>query len=366
VKLTRIAQLGAVAAVAALALAGCASNEGGAPASSEPSGPVLTGTLAGSGATSQQVAVQSWTSLIQTANPDLTVTYDPQGSGTGRESFQQGAVQFAGSDRPFKLDEITAGPFDACVEGSDLVEIPAYISPIAIVFNLDGVEELNLDPDTLAGIFAGTITKWNDPKIAATNDGVELPDLAISPVHRSDKSGTTGNFTDYLAATGGSVWTYGSVEEWPIQGGEAAQGTSGVINAVKGGKGTIGYADSSQAGDLASVKVKVGDEWVGHSAEGASKAADASPLEEGRAATDLAIKIDRTTTEAGAYPVLLISYLIGCTEYQDATFAPLVKGFFSTAISKDGQDSAATNAGSAPISDTLREKAQAAIDAIKG
>jgi len=366
VKLTRIAQLGAVAAVAALALAGCASNEGGAPASSEPSGPVLTGTLAGSGATSQQVAVQSWTSLIQTANPDLTVTYDPQGSGTGRESFQQGAVQFAGSDRPFKLDEITAGPFDACVEGSDLVEIPAYISPIAIVFNLDGVEELNLAPDTLAGIFAGTITKWNDPKIAATNDGVELPDLAISPVHRSDKSGTTGNFTDYLAATGGSVWTYGSVEEWPIQGGEAAQGTSGVINAVKGGKGTIGYADSSQAGDLASVKVKVGDEWVGHSAEGASKAADASPLEEGRAATDLAIKIDRTTTEAGAYPVLLISYLIGCTEYQDATFAPLVKGFFSTAISKDGQDSAATNAGSAPISDTLREKAQAAIDAIKG
>jgi len=366
VKLTRIAQLGAVAAVAALALAGCASNEGAAPASSEPSGPVLTGTLAGSGATSQQVAVQSWTSLIQTANPDLTVTYDPQGSGTGRESFQQGAVQFAGSDRPFKLDEITAGPFDACVEGSDLVEIPAYISPIAIVFNLDGVEELNLAPDTLAGIFAGTITKWNDPKIAATNDGVELPDLAISPVHRSDKSGTTGNFTDYLAATGGSVWTYGSVEEWPIQGGEAAQGTSGVINAVKGGKGTIGYADSSQAGDLASVKVKVGDEWVGHSAEGASKAADASPLEEGRAATDLAIKIDRTTTEAGAYPVLLISYLIGCTEYQDATFAPLVKGFFSTAISKDGQDSAATNAGSAPISDTLREKAQAAIDAIKG
>lgn len=366
-KLTRIARLGAVAAVAALALAGCASNEGGTtPSSSETTGPALTGTLAGSGSTAQQVAIQSWTSLVQTANPDLTVTYDPQGSGTGRESFQQGAVQFAGSDRAFKIDEISAGPFGACAEGSDIVEIPGYISPIAIVFNLDGVKELNLDPDTLAGIFAGTITKWNDPKIAATNDGVTLPDLAISPVHRSDKSGTTGNFTDYLSATGGSVWTYGSVEEWPIKGGEAAQGTSGVVNAVKSGKGTIGYADSSQAGDLASVKVKVGDEWVGHSAEGASKAADASPIEEGRAATDLAIKIDRTTTEAGAYPVLLISYLIGCVEYKDATFAPLVKAFFSTAISKDGQDSAATNAGSAPISDTLREKAQGAIDAIKG
>lgn len=366
-KLTRIAQLGAVAAIAALALTGCASNEGGTggPTPTD-SATVLTGTLAGSGATSQQVAVQSWTSLIQTANPDLTVTYDPQGSGTGRESFQQGAVQFAGSDRAFKADEITAGPFTACAADSDLVEIPAYISPIAIIFNVEGVDSLNLDPETLAGIFAGKITKWNDAKIAATNEGVSLPDLAISPVHRSDKSGTTGNFTDYLSATGGSQWTFGSVEEWPIQGGEAAQGTSGVVNAVKGGKGTIGYADSSQAGDLASVKVQVGSEWVGHSAEGASKAADVSPFEEGRAATDLAIKIDRTTTEAGAYPVLLISYLIGCVEYEDATFAPLVKGFFSTAISAEGQESAATNAGSAPISDELRTKAQAAIDAIKG
>mgnify|MGYP000993776963 CR=1 FL=1 len=365
-KISRIAQLGAVAAIAALALSGCASNEaGGTTDPSASDAPALTGTLNGSGATSQQVAVQAWTAEFQGANPDVTVNYDPQGSGTGRESFQSGAVQFAGSDRAFKADEITAGPFDACVEGSDIVEIPAYVSPIAIAFNVEGVDSLDLDPATIAGIFAGTITNWNDPAIAATNDGVTLPDLAITPVHRSDKSGTTANFTDYLAQTADTVWTYGSVEEWPIQGGEAAQGTSGVVNAIKGGQGTIGYADHSQTAELSSVNVQVGEEWVEPSAEGAAIALDASPLAEGRASTDLAYEIDRTTTEAGAYPVMLVSYLIGCVEYQDAAAAALVKGFFTTAISEAGQKAAATAAGSAPISAGLAEQAQAAVDAIK-
>ena len=365
-KISRIAQLGAVAAIAALALSGCASNEaGGTTDPSASDAPALTGTLNGSGATSQQVAVQAWTAEFQGANPDVTVNYDPQGSGTGRESFQSGAVQFAGSDRAFKAEEIEAGPFDACVEGSDLVEIPAYVSPIAIAFNLEGVDSLDLDPATIAGIFAGTITNWNDPAIAATNDGVTLPDLAITPVHRSDKSGTTANFTDYLAQTAESVWTYGSVEEWPIQGGEAAQGTSGVVNAIKGGNGTIGYADHSQTSELSVVSVQVGSEWVEPSADGAAIALDASKLEEGRAATDLAFALDRTTTEAGAYPVVLVSYLIGCVEYQDADQAALVKGFFTTAISEAGQQAAADNAGSAPISAALAEQAQAAVDAIK-
>ncbi len=363
-KLSRIAKIGAIGAVAALALTACASNEATPAATTDSSVAPLSGTLNGSGATSQQVAVQAWTATFQTSNPDVTVNYDPQGSGTGRESFQSGAVQFAGSDRAFKTDEITAGPFDACAAGSDIVEIPAYVSPIAIIFNLDGVDTLDLDAETVAGIFAGTITTWNDPAIAATNKDVTLPATAITPVHRSDKSGTTGNFTDYLSANAESTWTFGSVEEWPIQGGEAAQGTSGVVNAVKGGQGTIGYADSSQATGLSSINVKVGDEFVGHSAEGAAIAVDASPFEEGRADTDLAIKIDRTTTEAGAYPVVLISYLIGCAEYGDAATGELVKGFFSTAISEAGQEAAATNAGSAPISAALAEKSQAAVDAI--
>lgn len=369
-KLTRIAQLGAVAAIAALALTGCAANEpantgsSGNPSESQAAG--LTGNLVGQGASSQQVAIQAWTAAFNATNPDAVVEYDPAGSGTGRESFLAGAVSFAGSDRAFKTDEIAAGGFGACAVDSGLVEIPAYISPIAIIFNVPGVDSLDLDAATIAGIFAGTITTWNDPAIAATNDGVTLPDTAINPVHRSDKSGTTGNFTDYLAANAADVWTWGSVEEWPAGVvGEAAEKTSGVVEAVKAGEGSIGYADSSQAGGISSVNVKVGDTFVEHSAEGASITLDASAIEEGRTAGDLAYAIDRTTTAEGAYPVLLVSYLIACEQYEDANVAALTKAFFSTAVSAEGQESAATNAGSAPISDDLREKSLAAIELIK-
>src|SRR6187431_2205226 len=124
VKLTRIAKIGAVGAIAALALAGCASNEQtpSSSSSANPSAAALAGEIAGAGASSQEVAVQAWTAGFQTANPDVTITYDPAGSGAGRESFQAGAVAFAGSDRAFKIEEIEAGPFDGCVEGTDIVE----------------------------------------------------------------------------------------------------------------------------------------------------------------------------------------------------------------------------------------------------
>ncbi|MFT3797030.1 phosphate ABC transporter substrate-binding protein PstS [Microbacterium sp.] len=367
-KLTRIAQLGAVAAVAALTLTACAANEGGTtqPTGDTETTAALSGSLVGQGASSQQVAIQAWTAAFNQSNPDALIEYDPAGSGTGRESFLAGAVNFAGSDRAFKTDEIAAGGFGACTEGSGIVEIPAYVSPIAIIFNVPGIDGLDLDAETVAGIFAGTITTWNDPAIAATNSGVDLPDLAINPVHRSDKSGTTANFTDYLSANAPDVWTWGSVEEWPTGVvGEAAEKTSGVVEAVKAGEGSIGYADSSQAADLSSVAVKVGDDFVDHSPEGAAIALDASEIESGRTSGDLAFAIDRTTTAAGAYPVFLVSYLIGCEQYDDANVAALAKGFFETAVSEAGQASAATNAGSAPISDDLREQSLAAIALIK-
>ncbi|MFT4215425.1 MAG: phosphate ABC transporter substrate-binding protein PstS [Microbacterium sp.] len=361
-KLTRIAQLGAVAAIAALSLTSCAANEGGTTTTDSDAGTSLSGTLVGQGASSQQVAIQAWTAAFNEANPDVVLNYDPAGSGTGRESFLAGAVNFAGSDRAFTIDEIAAGGFGACAADSGIVEIPAYVSPIAIIFNVPGVDALNLDAATIAGIFAGTITSWDDPAIAADNADVTLPDLAINPVHRSDKSGTTANVTDYLAANAADVWTWGSVEEWPDGVvGEAAEKTSGVVEAVKAGEGSIGYADSSQAADISSVAVKVGDAFVEHSAEGASIALDASEIESGRSEGDLAIAIDRTTTVAGAYPLLLVSYLIGCEQYEDANIAALTSAFFEVAVSEAGQTSAATNAGSAPISDDLREQSVAAI-----
>ncbi len=160
-----------------------------------------------------------------------------------------GAVDFAGSDAALK-DEELAGAEKRCGGADNLIELPAYVSPIAVIYNLDGVDNLQLSPATVAGIFLGKITKWNDAAIAADNPDATLPDTAIVPVHRSDESGTTENFTDYLNKTAGDVWTAEASGEWPTKGGEAADGTSGVVAAVKNGTGTIGYADASQAGEL--------------------------------------------------------------------------------------------------------------------
>lgn len=367
-KISRITRFAAVGAIAALALTGCAANENTDPATgagdTTSTQSELSGNLVGGGASSQEVAIAAWSKQFQTANPDVTVDYDPAGSGTGRESFAAGAFAFAGSDRAYKLDELSSTTFGACAADSDIIEIPAYISPIAIIFNLDGVDSLNMDAATVAGIFAGTITTWNDPAIAEANPGVTLPSSTINTVHRSDKSGTTGNFTDYLAAAAGDVWTHGSVEEWPIASGESAQGTSGVVQAVESGVGTIGYADASRAGSLGTVSVKVGDDFVPYSPEAAAAIVEHSPLDEGRSAGDLAVNLDRTSTEAGVYPIVLVSYLIGCEEYADPAQGALVKAFFTDAISADGQAAAAEAAGSAPLSASMRDQAQAAIDLI--
>jgi phosphate transport system substrate-binding protein len=328
-------------------------------------GEKLSGTIAGAGASSQAAAQEAWRAAFQEGNPDATVSYDPVGSGGGREQFVAGGVQFAGSDAALADDEL-AGAQKVCGDPDSLIEIPAYISPIAVVYNLEGVDGLQLSPETIAKIFKGEITTWNDPAITADNPGVKLPGDRIAVVHRSDESGTTENFTDYLSQVAGSVWTDEASGDWPIKGQEAAQGTSGVIEAVTAGKGSIGYADESQAGELGKVSIKIGDAFVAPSAEGAAKALEASKESDDPGAHVFTYTIDRTTTEPGAYPVMLVSYLIGCTTYDDAAQAALVKGYFSYVISADGQARAQEAAGSAPLSDALRQKFQPAVDAIGG
>jgi phosphate transport system substrate-binding protein len=362
---TRAAAVSAALA-GALSLAACgAANEGASGNSSASSGSAaqLSGDLVGAGSSAQQAAMQAWQAGFNTQQPGVTVSYDPVGSGGGREQFLAGGVDFAGSDAFLSDDELTKAK-DRCGTAG-VFELPNYISAIAVVYHLDGVDKLNLSPATIAGIFTGTITTWNDPKIAADNPDAKLPSTAITPVHRGDKSGTTKNFTDYLSQTAGDVWTAGAVEEWPASGGEAANGTSGVIAAVQGGQGTIGYADESQAGQLGIAKVKVGDTFVAPSAEAAAAVVANSPRVTGRGDHDLAIQVNRKTTSADEYPIVLVSYHIGCVEYQDKTKAEIVQAFESYVISQDGQKAAASAAGSAPISDDLRKQAQGAVDAIK-
>jgi len=364
VKLNRIAKIGAVGAVAALALTACAANEGTDSSSDSSEGTsALSGTLDATGASSQTAGQEAWVAGFQTANPDVTVNYEPTGSGTGRENFVAGASNFIGSDRAFNDEEIAAGGFGACADGGSagIVELPLYISPIAVAFNLEGVDTLNMDADTIAGIFAEEITNWNDEAIASLNPDAELPDLAISPVHRSDDSGTTETFTEYLHQAAPDAWTFDADGVWPLQSGEAAQGTSGVVDATRNGNGAITYADASQVGDLGTVAVGADGDFTEYSSEAAAKIVETAPRVEGRSEGDLALEIDYSSVEAGVYPIALVSYLIGCVEYEDANTAELVSSYFSYIASPEGQQAAEENAGSAPISDSLREEIDSAI-----
>jgi len=322
----------------------------------------LSGQLNGAGSSAQESAMGAWRAGFGAANPDVAVTYDPVGSGGGRTQFLDGSITFAGSDAALSADELTQAT--ARCFGSDAMDLPIYVSPIAVVFNLSGVKELNLSPETIASIFDGKITSWDDPAIAADNAGVTLPAATITPVHRSDDSGTTKNFTDYLAKAGNGAWGYDADGVWPIDGGESAQGTSGVVQAVQAGEGTITYADASKAGDLGKVSVKVGDAFVAPSEEAAAKTLDVSPRDDSRTANDIVIKVDRTTTEAGAYPLILVSYLVACQQYDNQSDVDNVKAFLSYVASAEGQSAAESAAGSAPISDALRADVQTAIDSI--
>jgi phosphate transport system substrate-binding protein len=367
----------AFAALFALVVAACGggsdstSSGGGGEGGGEAKGaPVaeVSGEVAGAGSTAQQAAQEAWIAEFENANGGATISYDPVGSGGGREQFISGGVAYGASDTPLFEDEGELGKaIKRCAPG-ELVEVPDYISPIAIIYNLPEVEELNLDPETLAKIFNQEIEEWSDPAIAKDNPGVELPSTRIVPVNRSDESGTTENFTDYLSQAAPKAWTHEVSGEWPVKGGEAANGTSGVVEAVTAGEGTIGYADASQAGELGIAKIKVGGEWAEPSPEAAAKVLELSPEDrEDEKGEDVhAFKIDRTSTEAGTYPIILVSSLIGCTKYRSAEEAALVRAYFEYAISPEGQELAAEQAGSAPLSDALRNKIMPSVEAIEG
>ncbi|SFO17760.1 phosphate ABC transporter substrate-binding protein, PhoT family (TC 3.A.1.7.1) [Geodermatophilus obscurus] len=322
----------------------------------------LSGDLVGAGASSQQAAMEAWQAGFEGEYPDVQFSYDPAGSGAGREQFIDGRADFAGSDAALDEEELTAAQ-ERCA-GGEVFELPNYISPIAVIFNLEGVDSLNLTPDLIARIFTGQITTWNDPAIAEANPDAQLPDTGITPVHRGDDSGTTDNFTDYLFQTAPDVWTSEPDGVWPLPGGEAANGTSGVVGVVESTAGAVTYADASRAGDLGVASVAVGQEFVAPSAEAAAAIVENSPPVEGRGEYDFAIELNRQTEGSGEYPIVLVSYHVGCVQYDDQAAADNVKAFMSYVISEDGQAAAAENAGNAPISDTLREQAQTAVDAI--
>ncbi|MDD9205044.1 extracellular solute-binding protein, partial [Georgenia sp. 10Sc9-8] len=170
----------------------CGSNAGDDAAADEGAatggngGEELTGTLAGAGASSQENAMQAWMAGFQDQHPQVDISYDPTGSGTGREMFLNGAVLYAGTDAALDPEELEAGA-ERCF-GGEVVELPLYISPIAVAYNLPdvGAENINMTAGVIAQVFNGDITSWDDPAIADLNPDVDLPATEIVPVNRSD------------------------------------------------------------------------------------------------------------------------------------------------------------------------------------
>ncbi len=354
----RRAALPAVAVLTVgLSLAACGDKSGGSG-----------NTLNGGGATSQQNAQTAWRAAYQKSNSGTSINYELVGSGTGVTNFTSKAYSFAGTDAYLTADQLSAAT-KTC--GGDPVEVPAYVSPIAVAFNLPGVKTLNLDAKTIADIFNGTITKWNDPAIAQQNPKANLPGDAIATVHRSDDSGTTNNFTDYLSKASDGAWKDPASSTWPasLSGkGQGFDGTSGVVGALTGTKDTIGYADDSAVSSatpaLGVVSIKVGNDYNAPSATGAAQVLEASPAAPGQPATSMATDIDRTATAKGDYPLMLASYLLACQKYSDSKTADAVKGYLTYIVSAEGQQAAASAAGSAPLTSALSQKATAIVSKI--
>ena len=368
-----IRSIAALSGIVMLAsVAACGDNTASTPDSSSTDSASKTapisGNFQGAGASSQQSAVEAWIAGFQGANPDAKIAYNPSGSGAGVQTFLTGATAWAGSDKALADDEVEQSK-SVCADGTAF-DVPVYVSPIAVIFNLKGVSDagkhINMDADTIAKIFDGKITKWNDPAIADQNKDLKLPDTAITVVHRSDKSGTTQNFVSYFKDVTPDNWTYDLSENWPNEVGQGAKGTSGVISTVKQADGTIGYADFSQVGDLGTVAVKVGDKYNEISAEAGSKViGDSKQDDTVKGDNRIVIKINHATEAEGAYPIVLVSYDIVCPAYKDTKQAEFAKAWLTYVTSDEGQKAAQDAAGTAPLPSSLKSEITKSIEAIK-
>jgi phosphate transport system substrate-binding protein len=211
----RALALGALAASGALVLTACGSDDtssgsGGSSASATTGASSIKcdnakGQLLSDGSSAQKNAIDAWVAQFSKAC-GVQINYKAGGSGAGVTSFTQGQLAFAGSDSALKPEEVTASK-KVC-SGGQGIDLPMVGGPIAVAFNVPGVDSLTLDASTLAKIFDSKITNWNDKAIAALNPDAKLPDLKILAFHRSDESGSTDNFTKYLSAAAPDDWKY--------------------------------------------------------------------------------------------------------------------------------------------------------------
>jgi phosphate transport system substrate-binding protein len=332
--------VGVAAVATALGLAACSSSGSSSTttsgssatssASSSASTSTASGTIKAAGSTFQTNFQQTAISEFKSVDPNITVDYDPVGSGTGRSDLYSNTVLFAGSDSPVPAKEAKEVP-----AGKTILYFPVQVGPIAMAYNLPGVTGLKLDATVLAGIFQGTIKTWNDPAIKALNSGLSLPSTTITLAVRSDSSGTTANFSQYLVDAAGSAWKLGtsSTITWPSTA-RAGDGGSAVAQIVKSTTGAIGYVDFSTATaaslHAASVKNSAGDYVAPSSASATAAATQVTPK------ADLTFS---TADEPGAasYPITYQSWDLVYSVQPNATDVALLKAYLGYLLSSAGQ-----------------------------
>ncbi|MFF9059714.1 phosphate ABC transporter substrate-binding protein PstS [Streptomyces sp. NPDC101213] len=369
----RALTLGALAVSGALALTACGSDDTGSKSSdggksssaAAGAGDIkcddAKGQLLADGSSAQKNAIDAWVKNFTQACNGVQVNYKGSGSGAGITAFTQGTVAFAGSDSALKPEEVTASK-KVCTGGQG-IDLPMVAGPIAVAYNLSGVENLVLDAPTLAKIFDGKIKNWNDAAIAKLNPGAKLPDLQIQPYHRSDESGTTDNFTKYLIAAAPNDWKYEGGKAWQAKGGQSASGSSGVAQGVKQTNGAIGYMELSYAKDgLGTVALNTGAAApVKASSDGATKAVAAAKVV--GTGNDLALKIDYTSKAEGAYPITLVTYEIVCDKGNKADTLPATKAFLRYLASEQGQG-ILSGIDYAPIPDSIITKVRTTVEGL--
>lgn len=371
---SRISALGAIALSGALALSACASaNEPNTPAGGGSSAGAMsggaaapadcgTGAVKASGSTAQQNAIEQAIAAYTAKCSGAQVTYNGVGSGQGITDFIGKQTNFAGSDSALNPDKGEPDKAKASC-GSDAWNLPMVTGPIGITYNVKGVDKLVLTPELITKIFSGKITTWNDPAIAKVNSGVTLPSTPISVFFRSDSSGTTDNFTNYMHTVDPANWPDKHSKSWTGKVGQGKAKSAGVGQAVASTDGAIGYNEWSYAivNNLKTAEIDSGSGPVPLTADSAGKAiAEAKQVGTGN---DLALKINYKTKAPGAYPIVLVTYEIVCSKNSDATTGKNVKAFLTFMASNDFQ-STLTKVGSAPLPTEIMTKVQDAVKAI--
>jgi phosphate transport system substrate-binding protein len=322
-------------------------------------------TLKASGSTAQANAMTRFVNAYEQACSGHTLNYTANGSGAGVSEFVGNQTDFGGSDSPLNKDK---GEYDKAAQrcGSDAWNLPVVFGPIAVTYNVNGVDSLVLDGPTAAKIFNGAITSWDDPAIKTLNSSATLPAEPIHVVFRSDESGTTDNFQKYLDAASDGAWGKGAGKAFNGGVGEGAKGNDGTSAAIKNTEGAITYNEWSfaKAQNLkwAKIVTSAGPGAVDITADSVGKTiAGAKVKGQGN---DLVLDTLSfyKPTQADAYPIVLATYEIVCSKYSDAQTGPAVKGFLQATIGP-GQNGLADN-GYIPVPAEFLPKLSSAINAI--